>query len=117
MVGSFYIVIHHICMYTPVHMNVLHMYYTCMWYIFIYTYIHVHVYVVHVIVYYRLVHMHMHITQREKYNFFDVMLQQPLLRYQYAHHIAHHSLLESRESGNHRSVCMVCRLEFSLLYT
>ena len=50
------------CMYTPVHMNVLHMYYTCMWYIFIYTYIHVHVYVVHVIVYYRLVHMHMHIT-------------------------------------------------------
>ena len=93
------------------------MYYTCTHVcVHIYTYIHVHVYVVHVIVYYRLVHMHMHITQREKYNFFDVMLQQPLLRYQYAHHIAH-SLLESRESGNHRSVCMVCRLEFSLLYT
>ena len=62
-------------------------------------------------------HMHIHYPNREKYNFFDVMLQQPLLRYQYAHHIAHHSLLESRESGNHRSVCMVCRLEFSLLYT
>ena len=96
------------------------MYYTCTHVcVHIYTYIHVRVCGTCHCVLYRLhvVHMHMHITQREKYNFFDVMLQQPLLRYQYAHHIAHHSLLESRESGNHRSVCMVCRLEFSLLYT